>query len=226
MYANRQPRARGETPRTRRARFLDAVETLALPRDHIHSSPNVTQRPRPCYGLSIRARRRARAIAKVLRLVRENVFLSTQYIPPSSSPLYAPSPALHEVLATPTKSPNGPPHGCTNSSGAAVTPRRNRRKRYASSRGVLGHLDSRRRRRRRPEDLRPAFSRRSASSTPSGKQRSARFDFREWTRRLRHHHVPPTCSLARSQSEVYDALRSVPHVIQRRDAFEVATTRS
>jgi phenylalanine-4-hydroxylase len=79
--------------------FLDAVETLALPRDHIPQLTDVTQRLAPVTGFRYEPVAGLAPLRKFYGSFDENVFLSTQYIRHHSSPLYTPEPDIvHEVL--------------------------------------------------------------------------------------------------------------------------------
>ncbi len=79
--------------------FLGAVETLALPRDHIPQLTEVTRRLAPVTGFRYEPVAGLAPLRKFYGSFDENVFLSTQYIRHHSSPLYTPEPDIvHEVL--------------------------------------------------------------------------------------------------------------------------------
>jgi phenylalanine-4-hydroxylase len=79
--------------------FLGAVETLALPRDHIPQLTEVTRRLAPATGFRYEPVAGLAPLRKFYGSFAENVFLSTQYIRHHSSPLYTPEPDIvHEVL--------------------------------------------------------------------------------------------------------------------------------
>jgi phenylalanine-4-hydroxylase len=79
--------------------FLDAVEALALPRDHIPQLTDVTRRLAPVTGFRYEPVAGLAPLRRFYGSFYENVFFSTQYIRHHSSPLYTPEPDIvHEVL--------------------------------------------------------------------------------------------------------------------------------
>jgi len=79
--------------------FLDAVESLALPRDHIPQLGDVTRRLAPLTGFRYEPVAGLAPLRKFYGAFGGDVFLSTQYIRHHSSPLYTPEPDIvHEVL--------------------------------------------------------------------------------------------------------------------------------
>ena len=79
--------------------FLDAVERLALPRDHIPQLTDVTRRLAPVTGFRYEPVAGLAPLRTFYGSFGENVFFSTQYIRHHSSPLYTPEPDIvHEVL--------------------------------------------------------------------------------------------------------------------------------
>jgi phenylalanine-4-hydroxylase len=79
--------------------FLDAVDTLALPRDHIPQLTDVSRRLAPVTGFRYQPVAGLAPLRTFYGSFDENVFLSTQYIRHHSSPLYTPEPDIvHEVI--------------------------------------------------------------------------------------------------------------------------------
>jgi phenylalanine-4-hydroxylase len=79
--------------------FLDAVETLALPGDHIPQLADVTERLAPLTGFRYEPIAGLAPLRTFYGSLDDDVFLSTQYIRHHSSPLYTPEPDIvHEVL--------------------------------------------------------------------------------------------------------------------------------
>ena len=81
------------------ASFLDGVDALALPRDHIPQLADVTERLRPLTGFRYEPLAGLAPLRTFYGSFDSDVFLSTQYIRHHSSPLYTPEPDIvHEVL--------------------------------------------------------------------------------------------------------------------------------
>jgi phenylalanine-4-hydroxylase len=79
--------------------FLDAVEALALPDDHIPQLDDVSRRLAPLTGYQYQPVAGLAPLREFYGSFDENRFLSTQYIRHHSSPLYTPEPDIvHEVL--------------------------------------------------------------------------------------------------------------------------------
>jgi phenylalanine-4-hydroxylase len=79
--------------------FLDAVEALALPGDHIPQLDDVSRRLAPLTGFRYQPVAGLAPLRKFYGSFDEDAFLSTQYIRHHSSPLYTPEPDIvHEVL--------------------------------------------------------------------------------------------------------------------------------
>jgi phenylalanine-4-hydroxylase len=79
--------------------FLEGVEALALPRDHIPQLSDVTDRLRLLTGFRYEPIAGLAPLRTFYGSFDEDVFLSTQYIRHHSSPLYTPEPDIvHEVL--------------------------------------------------------------------------------------------------------------------------------
>ncbi len=79
--------------------FLDGVEALGLPRDHIPQLSDVTDRLEPLTGFRYEPIAGLAPLRTFYGSFDEHVFLSTQYIRHHSSPLYTPEPDIvHEVL--------------------------------------------------------------------------------------------------------------------------------
>ena len=204
--------------------FLDAVEALALP---ARSHPAARRRhatARAAHRVSLRARRRARAAAQFYGSFGEHVFFSTQYIRHHSSPLYTPEPDIvHEVLGHANQLADPATARLYRLVGAAVAPGRDRRSVARPLAGLLVHVRVRGRRgRRRPEGLRrrhPLVVRR-ARRLPAGDDPAARLR-RDDPRRLRHHDVPADAVRGAIAHRGLRRARSVPHLVQRRDAVEI-----
>jgi phenylalanine-4-hydroxylase len=79
--------------------FLDAVDALALPRDHVPQLTDVTKRLRPLTGFTYLPVAGLAPLRTFYRSFGDRVFWSTQYLRHHSTPLYTPEPDLcHEVL--------------------------------------------------------------------------------------------------------------------------------
>ncbi|MCU1426594.1 MAG: Phenylalanine-4-hydroxylase [Actinomycetia bacterium] len=79
--------------------FLDGVEALTLPRDHIPQLSEVTERLAPLTGFRYEPVAGLAPLRTFYGSFHTNTFLSTQYIRHHSSPLYTPEPDIvHEVL--------------------------------------------------------------------------------------------------------------------------------
>jgi phenylalanine-4-hydroxylase len=79
--------------------FLEAVEKLALPSDHIPQLTEVTQRLAPITGFRYEPVAGLAPLRTFYGSFDQRVFFSTQYIRHHSSPLYTPEPDIvHEVL--------------------------------------------------------------------------------------------------------------------------------
>jgi len=79
--------------------FLDAVDSLALPHDHIPQLAGVSSRLMPITGFRYQPVAGLAPLRKFYGSFAEDEFLSTQYIRHHSSPLYTPEPDIvHEVL--------------------------------------------------------------------------------------------------------------------------------
>ena len=79
--------------------FLDGVDALALPRDHIPQLADVTARLAPISGFAYEPVAGLAPLRTFYGSFEHNVFLSTQYIRHHSSPLYTPEPDIvHEVI--------------------------------------------------------------------------------------------------------------------------------
>jgi len=79
--------------------YLEGVEALALPRDHIPQLGDVTARLAPITGFTYEPIAGLAPLRAFYGSFDHNVFFSTQYIRHHSSPLYTPEPDIvHEVL--------------------------------------------------------------------------------------------------------------------------------
>ena len=79
--------------------FLDAVDALGLPADHIPQLDDVTRRLEPLSGFRYEPVAGLAPLRTFYGSFEHDVFFSTQYIRHHSSPLYTPEPDIvHEVL--------------------------------------------------------------------------------------------------------------------------------
>ena len=83
--------------------YLEAKAAVDLPTDGVPSLDLVSDRVRADHRLALRARRRARAAARVLRLALRADLPLDPVRPPPAEPLYTPEPdIIHEVIGTGT----------------------------------------------------------------------------------------------------------------------------
>ncbi len=79
--------------------FLEAVQAVDLPKDHIPQLDEVTERVQPLTGYRYEPVAGLATLRHFYGSIGEGIFLSTQYIRHHSVPLYTPEPdVVHEVL--------------------------------------------------------------------------------------------------------------------------------